>query len=115
MADAIKGELQLLWYAHAGTVVFGRGKPFNETVFTSAEELLWAFKSWQHQAVNALPAGHPHPGVILVHLLAAGLGNRLPSLITGAQHQQNGTLQLLRLLARQLIGIYHIYIISFRL
>lgn len=110
MLDVTQGKLQIFWYAHAGTVVFEPGQPFNETVFTSAEELLWAFQFWQHQTLNALPAGHPHPGVILVHLLQAGLGNRLPSLVTGVQHQQDGMFHMLRMFASQTAHWYISYI-----
>jgi len=86
-------QLDKLGVAHAGThaVFFEQGQIFNETAFNSAEELLWAFQAWQQQALAALAAGRnnsqhqhqPSPGVILVHLAAAGLGNRLPNLVTG--------------------------------
>jgi hypothetical protein len=71
---------------------FRPGAPFQAAQYSSLHELLWAHKAWQDQALADAAAKHPKvlfkqqpwPPILRVELQhTVGVGNRLPSLVTG--------------------------------
>jgi hypothetical protein len=66
---------------------FSSGGSFDAAQFSNAGTMLAAFKRWQETVLQSLQDGNSVPRVVLVKpVKTGGLGNRMPSLVTGERH-----------------------------